>query len=753
MKTTLTNLLTLAAVALTTGSLGGCRGNQTSPPPPQAHGVPAAKPVSAATAPVVVVPAAPPLDTAASTAIGNSAPGSVVETAPAMPALSPGVAEVVQLAQAQVGEAVVLEYVMDAPVPYDMTSAEIVYLKDVGLSEPVIEAMIQRGRELRAQGTPTPSAANASSPDGALVRSAAELSASAPPLSPRVYETPVAAPAAPAPAPVTNNYFYDALSPYGSWVQVPDNGWCWRPTCTVVDPTWQPYYDNGSWVYSDAGWYWNSYYSWGWAPFHYGRWHRSSRWGWVWTPGHVWGPSWVTWRYTDSYCGWAPLPPACGWSTGVGLTWHGSSISVGFGFGLSYGSYCFVPSRSFFHPHPYRHGVPGQQANQIYNNSTVVNNVITGNNNTIINGGIAPERLPASTRSELRKVALRDVSPGKGVPENPGQINDRRGELAVYRPKVPPQLSRPAKGEDRYDPPYHATTRTASWDTPKPSRPTTRTLSAAPARSARLESRSPTAPIQPSLNVPSGSRGSFTANGPVPTAPSRRELGTPPPQRAPSVLNQPAVTTRRVQDRGGITRIPASPSSGSPTRTIQPTGSSRPPTTTSPGPSQSAPGRTSPKPVAPLQIMPGRAPAPTTPAAPTRVGPTPSAPTRSPASSPRSPGTPPIQSRRSVAFPSRSGFRGGPPPISRDFNRPSLSSPPSRNMASPTRSAPPAVAPSAPRMSAPSVSPRSSTPVRPTTPRMSAPTMRAPVAPTPTRAPARMRPAPVPVAPKAPTRQ
>ena len=36
--------------------------------------------------------------------------------------------------------------------------------------------------------------------------------------------------------------------------------------------------------------------------------------GWCWAPDTVWGPSWVTWRYSGDYCGWAPLPPVRGLS-------------------------------------------------------------------------------------------------------------------------------------------------------------------------------------------------------------------------------------------------------------------------------------------------------------------------------------------------------------------------------------------------------------------------------------------------------
>ena len=97
-------------------------------------------------------------------------------------------------------------------------------------------------------------------------------------------------------APPDVSYFYNDLSPYGSWVNLEGYGWCWQPRAVVVSPGWRPYCDGGYWVYSDAGWYWQSTYSWGWAPFHYGRWYAHPRCGWVWMPDRVWGPAWVTWR-------------------------------------------------------------------------------------------------------------------------------------------------------------------------------------------------------------------------------------------------------------------------------------------------------------------------------------------------------------------------------------------------------------------------------------------------------------------------
>jgi hypothetical protein len=47
----------------------------------------------------------------------------------------------------------------------------------------------------------------------------------------------------------------------------------------------------------------------GWATFHYGRWTRLRNIGWIWVPGDEWAPAWVSWRKSNDYIGWAPLPP------------------------------------------------------------------------------------------------------------------------------------------------------------------------------------------------------------------------------------------------------------------------------------------------------------------------------------------------------------------------------------------------------------------------------------------------------------
>jgi len=88
---------------------------------------------------------------------------------------------------------------------------------------------------------------------------------------------------------------------------------------------------------------------WGWATYHYGRWVNLDGTGWCWVPGYTWAPAWVSWRYGDGYCGWAPLPP----DSFVGIDYDGDGFAIGIVFhiggdcdgfyGIGAGWYNFLP--------------------------------------------------------------------------------------------------------------------------------------------------------------------------------------------------------------------------------------------------------------------------------------------------------------------------------------------------------------------------------------------------------------------------
>jgi hypothetical protein len=122
-------------------------------------------------------------------------------------------------------------------------------------------------------------------------------------------EAGVASTAPHATASVSVDLFYDALSPFGMWVQSADYGPVWVPSRAIVGADFVPYATGGHWAYSTAGWMFVSDWDWGWAPFHYGRWYVDSLYGWVWVPDTLWAPAWVDWRFGGGLIGWAPLPP------------------------------------------------------------------------------------------------------------------------------------------------------------------------------------------------------------------------------------------------------------------------------------------------------------------------------------------------------------------------------------------------------------------------------------------------------------
>ena len=447
---------------------------------------------SPSTNPVATVPAAVPTGT---DAVLTSKP--LVPTAPVasplprvtLPTeLPPQVREVVRLAQTTLGENILLSYVQTISEPYHLSADQVIYLSDLGLSGSVVNALLTHETVLAGRAAAvatTPSAATGSASDvprnvqaevtatqasaiatdlatapasGSEPVVGANLNAPGPGVSGPNPTTILYGPTQPTTIVVTEpaatvidyNTFYDSLSPYGSWVDVADYGYCWRPTVSIVDTSWQPYCHNGSWAWSDQGWYWNSGYSWGWAPFHYGRWHQSSHAGWVWQPGCDWGPAWVNWSYTGSHCAWAALPPECRWSSGVGFSWWHGGSRVSVGFGLHENCWVGIGWSDFCRPNLHNHRVPQARLTEIVsqghssvvgNHSQVVN--INGQHNTvIINNGAPYEKVRGATRDEIRKVSIADVSrPSDAV----SQVSSAaRPVVSAYRPhleanKVQPQ--------------------------------------------------------------------------------------------------------------------------------------------------------------------------------------------------------------------------------------------------------------------------------------------------------------------------
>lgn len=239
------------------------------------------------------------------------------------------------------------------------------------------------------------------------------------------------APPAQADPEVSLNLFYDNLSPYGSWIELGDYGYCFQPAVAVDNSDWRPYAD-GYWAYTDAGWTWVSYEDFGWATYHYGRWANLDDYGWVWVPGYEWGPAWVSWRTGGDYVGWAPLLAEPG-----GVVYEGRAITgavdVTFGIGPLY--YNFVDIRYIGEPVLRGHIIEPRRNVTIINRTVNVTN-ITYNNTFVINNGPDIGRLNQYSNKPIQRLKLQRESTGDfgGRRGNLNRVNGN--ELVVAAPAV-----------------------------------------------------------------------------------------------------------------------------------------------------------------------------------------------------------------------------------------------------------------------------------------------------------------------------
>ncbi|HEY2711963.1 MAG TPA: DUF6600 domain-containing protein [Chthoniobacterales bacterium] len=234
-------------------------------------------------------------------------------------------------------------------------------------------------------------------------------------------------------AEVSLDFFYDNLSPYGSWIDVDDYGYCFQPNVAVNNSDWRPYSD-GYWAYTDVGWTWVSYEDFGWATYHYGRWADLESYGWVWVPGYEWGPAWVSWRTGGDYIGWAPLPPQ-GETVYEGRPISGA-VDVTFDIGPLY--YNFVDIRYIGEPVLRQRIIPAQRNVTIINRTVNVTN-ITYNNSVVYNYGPSFSRLNQYSERPVPRLVLKRESnmAGQSVMTHGGNLNRvSNGQLMVVAPPV-----------------------------------------------------------------------------------------------------------------------------------------------------------------------------------------------------------------------------------------------------------------------------------------------------------------------------
>jgi hypothetical protein len=210
-------------------------------------------------------------------------------------------------------------------------------------------------------------------------------------------------------------FCYDYLSPFGSWINLDPWGYVWCPNEMAYG--WRPY-DEGYWLWTDFGWNWISDFEWGWIPFHYGRWGWDDGLGWFWVPGTVWGPAWVTWRWSDLYCGWAPIPPGIEFRAGMDFAALGMRIPGRF--------WIFVGGSHFLDRDIHRYVLPYERNATIINHTTLSDR-FSFRGDRFVNDGVSVDVIRRITGRQVPSYRLQDVN-------RPGLPRVSGGEVRMYRP-------------------------------------------------------------------------------------------------------------------------------------------------------------------------------------------------------------------------------------------------------------------------------------------------------------------------------
>ncbi len=230
---------------------------------------------------------------------------------------------------------------------------------------------------------------------------------------------------------VSTEFFYQQLDPFGDWIQTADYGYVWHPR--DVDENWRPY-TVGSWAYTDAGWTWVSDEPFGAITYHYGRWTQLGDVGWSWVPEKEWGPAWVSWRRSNEYVGWAPLPPEASFQREVGISqWADSYYDIG------PTHYAFVRVAEFGSPSLARVVLPPRENVTVIRETRNITH-ISYRNDVVYDDGPEYDVVVRESREPVRRLRLErreDVIVEDGRPREGGlRATVAGGALRIFAPTV-----------------------------------------------------------------------------------------------------------------------------------------------------------------------------------------------------------------------------------------------------------------------------------------------------------------------------
>lgn len=138
------------------------------------------------------------------------------------------------------------------------------------------------------------------------------------------------------------------------------------------------------------------------------------------------------------------LPHHAHYRSDRGLYYRGSSVAIGFDFGLGWNHFTFIASDRFVDSNPHSHYLPASRVQNIYQQTTVINNYNTINN-TVINNGIPSSHIPAVARQEVRKVSVQEWNPATQTQIAPDRIQQSGATPVIYRPQTPKAVAQAAE--------------------------------------------------------------------------------------------------------------------------------------------------------------------------------------------------------------------------------------------------------------------------------------------------------------------
>jgi hypothetical protein len=95
-------------------------------------------------------------DTNSTATVGATAPAAAGAPAAAPQKLPYGVEDVLKLSRAQIGEDVILNYIQNTGTIYNLSPTDIVYLRNSGVSDRVLNAMLDQRKRVEAAAQPAP---------------------------------------------------------------------------------------------------------------------------------------------------------------------------------------------------------------------------------------------------------------------------------------------------------------------------------------------------------------------------------------------------------------------------------------------------------------------------------------------------------------------------------------------------------------------------------------------------------------------